>query len=211
MNLFPGGSQYAGLHKIDFGFKLGDKILDVGSGNKPFLHATHLIDMPDTAIQRHGRSLVVGNRELIEGDVCDVLRDFDDNYFDFCYSSHTFEHIKHLPIALDLINAKCKRGFYAFPGSDFEFFTAMSHYGHVNLCRQIGDTLHITKRPPNTIIDRFGNIYEQLAVSNHGDFHTMWEETYRFIWEIRHYWEGQINYKYYERPEELFPQVKHFK
>ena len=210
MNLFPGGSQYAGLHKIDFGFRSGDKILDVGSGNKPFPHATHLIDMPDTDVQRHGQTLIVGDKQLIEGDVCDVLRDFDDNYFDFCYSSHTFEHIDDLPLALNLISAKCKRGFYALPGSDFEFFTAMNHYGHVNLCRQIGNVLHITRRPPDTTIDRFGKIYEQLAVNNYGDFHTMWEEEYRFIWEIRHYWENQIEYKFYDKPEELFPQLKYF-
>ena len=210
MNLFPGGSQYAGLHKIDFGLKSGDKILDVGSGNKPFPLATHLIDMPDTATQRHGQSLVVGDRELIEGDVCVVLSKFPDNYFDFCYSSHTFEHIVNLSLALDLINAKCKRGFYALPGSDFEFFTAQSHYGHVNLCRQIGDTLHITERPSNTVIDRFGVLYEKMATTNVDGFHQMWEEEYRFIWEIRHYWEDRIQYKVYDKPEELFPQVKYF-
>ena len=210
MNLFPGGSQYAGLHKIDFGLKPDDKILDVGSGNKPFPPATHLIDMPDTATQRHEQPLVIGDREFIPGDVCTVLSSFPDNYFDFCYSSHTFEHIANLSLALDLISAKCKRGFYALPGSDFEFFTAMSHYGHVNLCRQIGDVLHITKRPPDTVVDRFGKIYESIAQNNYGDFHVMWEETYRFIWEIRHYWEDTIKYEYYEKSEELFPQVKYF-
>ena len=211
MNLFPGGSQYAGLHKIDFGFSEGDKILDVGSGNKPFPAATHLIDMPDTDAQRHSQALVVGDRELIEGDVCKVLRCFSDNYFDFCYSSHTFEHIENLPLALDLISAKCKRGFYALPGSDFEFFTALDRYGHVNLCRQIGNVLHITKRPSNTVINRLGELYEKMAKTNVDGFHQMWEEDYRFIWEIRHYWKDQIEYKVYGKPEGLFPQVKYFR
>ena len=211
MNLFPGGIPYAGLYNIDFGLKQGDKILDVGSGNKPFPAATHLIDMPDTNAQRHNKALVVGDKKLIEGDVCVVLGAFPDNYFDFCYSSHTFEHIKNLPLALDLISAKCKRGFYALPGSDFEFFTAQDHYGHINLCRQIGNVLHLTKRPPNTIIDQFGKIYEEIASANTGGFYRLWEEDYRFIWEIRHYWENQIEYKYYEQPEGLFPQVKYFR
>lgn len=210
MNLFPGGSQYAGLHKIDFGFRNNDKILDVGSGNKPFPSATHLIDFPDVVAQRHGQPLVIGDREFISGDVCIALLNFPDDYFDFCYSSHTFEHIENLPLALDLINAKCKRGFYALPGSDFEFFTALEHYGHVNLCRQIGDTLHLTKRPSNTVIERFGRLYEKMAEANMDGFHEMWEEEYRFIWEIRHYWEDQIKYKDYEQPEELFPQIKYF-
>jgi len=210
LNLFPGGGQYAGLYNIDFGIKDGDRVLDVGSGNKPFPQATHLIDMPNTSHQRHNASLVVGNRKLIEGDVCDVLKDFPDKYFDFCYSSHTFEHIENLPLALDLISAKCRRGFYALPGSDFEFFTTEDHFNHVNLCRQIGHTLHTTKRPPNTVIDKFGKIYGEIAKINFGGFHDMWENEYRFIWEIRHYWEGQISYIVWNNPAELFPQVKYF-
>lgn len=211
MNLFPGGGPYAGLGYIDFGIRAGDKVLDVGSGDRPMTQATHLIDLPDNDNQRHGHKLVTQGKELIEGDVCVVLKDFPDNYFDFCYSSHTFEHIDDLPLALDLISAKCRRGFYAFPGSDFEFFTAQSHYGHVNLCRQIGDTLHITKRPPNTVIDIFGKIYEGLATTNIEGFNHYWEETYRFIWEIRHLWDGKIKYKYYDNPSDLYPQVKYFK
>ncbi len=214
MNLFPRGGAYAGLYNIDFKIRVGDKVLDVGSGNNPYPLATHLIDMPDTQKQRHNADLVVGDKELIEGDVCSVLQNFPDNHFDFCYSSHTFEHIKDLPRALDLISAKCKRGFYALPGSDFEFFTAENHFGHVNLCRQIGDVLHTAKRPPNTVIDKFGKIYGRIVQQSHGvngGFHDMWENEFRFIWEIRHYWEDRIQYKVYEKPEELFPQIKYFR
>jgi hypothetical protein len=210
VNLFPQGGAYAGLYNIDFKFKNDDKILDVGSGNKPFPRATHLIDMPNTAEQRHNQSLIVGNRELIEGDVCEVLSNFPDNYFDFCYSSHTFEHIEDLPKALELISAKCKRGFYALPGSDFEFFTAEEHFNHINLCRQMGNVLHIAKRPPNTVIDQFGKIYGKMANVNYGGFHDLWENDYRFIWEIRHYWEDNIHYRAYNNPVDLFPQVKYF-
>ena len=210
MNLFPQGGPYAGLYNIDFKIKSGDKVLDVGSGNKPFPQATHLIDMYDTEEQRHGVELVIGDRELIEGDVCDVLKLYPDNHFDFCYSSHTFEHIKDLPLALDLISKKCKRGFYALPGSDFELFTALEHYGHVNLCRQTNGELHITKRPSNTVIENFGRIYEDIANANFLNFRDLWENDYRFIWEIRHYWEDKIKYRYYGKPEELFNQVRFF-
>ena len=210
MNLFPQGGVYAGLYNIDFDIKKSDKVLDVGSGNKPYPLATHLIDMFDTPEQRHNADLVIGDRELIEGNVCDVLRDYADDYFDFCYSSHAFEHVENLPMALDLISAKCKRGFYALPSSDFEFFTAEDHFGHVNLCRQYGDVLHIAKRPPNTVIDGFGKIYGVLA-QNHGNFHDMWENEFRFIWEIRHYWEDNIDYRVYDNPVDLYPQIKYFK
>lgn len=210
LNLFLGNGQYAGLYNIDFDIKDGDKVLDVGSGNKPFPQATHLIDMPDTKGQRHGKDLKIDGRTLIEGDVCDVLGDFPDKHFDFCYSSHTFEHIKDLPKALELISAKCKRGFYALPGSDFEFLTTEDHFGHVNLCRQIGNTLHIAKRLPSTVIDRLGKIYGKIANANLDGFLDMWENEFRFIWEIRHYWEDGINYAVYGNPIDLFPQIKYF-
>lgn len=217
MNLFPQGGVYAGLYNIDFNIKNGDKVLDVGSGNKPFPQATYLIDMPDTNEQRHNADLVVGDQELMLGDVCDILPNFPDNHFDFCYCSHTFEHIEDLPKALDLISAKCKRGFYALPGSDFEFFTAEDHFGHVNLCRQHGSVLHVAKRPSNTIIDHFGKIYGEMATfeprrgSILGRFHHMWENEFRFIWEIRHYWEDNIDYRVYDNPVDLYPQLKYFK
>ncbi len=214
MNLLPQGGSYAGLYNINFKIRVGDKVLDVGSGNNPYPLATHLIDMFATKEQRHNAGLVVGDRELIEGDVCDVLQGFPDNYFDFCYSSHTFEHIEDLPKALDLISAKCKRGFYALPGSDFEFFTAEDHFDHVNLCRQYGSVLHIAKRSSNTVTDRFGKIYGKFVQQSHGingGFHDMWENEFRFIWEIRHYWEDNIDYRVYDNPVDLYPQLKYFK
>jgi len=30
---------------------------------------------------------------------------------------------------------------------------------------------------------------------------------YSFLWEIRHYWEGGIEFKEYDDPVELFPQL----
>jgi hypothetical protein len=137
-NLFTNKGQDAGLYQIDFDLKSDDKILDVGGGNKPFPPSTHVIDMATTNAQRHYKPLNIGSRDFFEGDVCEVLQKFPDNYFDFCYSSHTFEHITDLAKALELISKKCKRGFYALPGSDLEFITAKKHFGHVNLCRQVG-------------------------------------------------------------------------
>ena len=157
-----------------------DKILDIGGGNKPFPASTHVIDFDDAAAekQRHHKPLEVGDRIFLEGDGATVLANYEDNYFDFCYSSHTFEHVDKLPELIEMINKKCKRGFYALPASDFEFFTAEPHYGHVNLCRLIGDTLHITKRDPNSIIKEFATVYSKLHTNP--QFNYLWETRYRF-------------------------------
>ena len=212
MKLFTNNGQYAGLHQIDFGLKLGDSVLDVGGGNKPFPQSTHVIDMENTKAQRHFKPLNIGDREFIEGDVCKILEPYPENHWDFCYCSHTFEHIEDLETAIKQISKTCKRGFYALPGSDLEFITAKKHFGHVNLCRQIGDMLHFCKRPPNTIIEPMAKMWEGLF--QHPPFNKLFEghgcRGFRFVWEIRHYWEDEIKYKFYENGEELFPQLQYF-
>lgn len=213
-DLFTDEGKYAGLFEIDFGIKPGDKVLDVGGGNKPFPQSTHVADFVDHEEMRHHQSLELDGRELIEGDVADTLKSYPDNYFDFCYSSHTFEHIINLADAVKEISRTCKRGFYALPGSDLEFVTAKQHFGHVNLCRQIGDVLHFCRRPPNTIIQPFAELWEQLW--KHPPFNQLFEghgqRGYRFIWEIRHYWENKIEVKEYvgEDAYQLFPQLRYF-
>ena len=210
MNLFPGNGPYAGLHNIDFQLQPNDKIVDIGAGGKPYPASTHIIDKIDNNAQRHGKNIKIEGRVFLNGDVCDILQDIPDNYFDFCYSSHTFEHIENLPEALELISKKCKRGFYALPASDFEFFTTQHHYGHVNLCRLFGDTLHIANRPEFSIADDFGEVYAKVTSSNK-EFNNLYENKYRHIWEVRHYWEGEIKYEVHEDPADLYPQINFFK
>jgi hypothetical protein len=213
MKLFTGDGRYAGLFHLDFGIGPDDVVVDIGGGDRPHPRATHVIDMPDTNAQRHGRGLTIGDRILYEGDAATVLSRLSDNYFDFCYSSHTFEHIEDLPAAIEQINRTCKRGFFALPGSDFEFMTAKSHFGHVNLCRLINGVLHITKRPQGTINDRMAKLFEEKLFRD-PVFNSLWEghgqRGLRHIWEVRRYWEGSIPYTYHEDPKEIFPQLEYF-
>jgi SAM-dependent methyltransferase len=213
MKLFTGDGRYAGLLHIDFGIGPNDRVVDIGGGDKPYPKATHIIDMVDTNAQRHRRGLNVGDRELLEGDAVSVLRDYPDNYFDFMYSNHTFEHIEDLPAAIRQINRTCKRGFFALPGSDFEFMTAKPHFGHVNLCRLIEGVLHIAKRPQYSVLQRMAELFEQKLFRD-PVFNAMWEghgqRGFRHIWEIRHYWVGKIHYHYHEDPTTLFPQLEYF-
>jgi ubiquinone/menaquinone biosynthesis C-methylase UbiE len=210
--LFREGSKYAGLHDIDFNIKEGDKVLDVGGGNKPFPASTHVVDFVGEKQQRHFQALKLGDRELIEGDVTVVLKDFPDNYFDFTYSGHCWEHIKDLSKALDEISRTCKRGFSAFPASDLEFITAKNHFGHVNLLRLIGDVLHIAVRPQKTICDDVAYLWEQLW--KHSKFNRIFEghgcKGLRHVWEARMYWEDNVNYVMHEDPCEIYPQLKFF-
>ena len=211
---FLSSGMYAGVYDIDFGLKKDDKVVDIGGGINPYPKANYVIDMVGQECQRHGRPINVGNRVFLNGDVREVLSSLPDDFFDFCWSSHTFEHIDDLPSALEMISAKCKRGFFALPASDFEFLTAKSHHGHVNLCRLIGGVLHICKRPPVSISDHLAVLFEKHLFNN-PEFNKVWEghncKGLRFIWEARHYWEGKIEYKFHHDPLELYPQLEYFK
>lgn len=215
VDLWPGGGKYCGLFEIDFGLKDGDRILDVGGGHKPFPLSTHVCDMVESNEQRHHQRLNLGDREFIEGPAEHALAQYPDNYFDFCYTNHTLEHIDDLGAALDQISRVCKRGFNAFPASDFEFMTAKSHFGHVNLIRVINGAIHFCRRPPHTICDAFGYAFEQ-KLFNDGEFKKLWESHgcrgLRHIWEGRMYWTGRIEWKFYdgEKAFDLFPQLRYF-
>jgi hypothetical protein len=213
-DLFTNKGPYAGLNQIDFGIKPGDKVLDIGGGNRPFYSSTHIFDMTDKKEQRHGKDLKIDGKEFHEGDAIELLPKFADKYFDFCYSSHVIEHITDLPKLLDLINLKCKKKFIAFPASDFEFFTAQAHYGHVNLLRLINNTIHIAHRPEGTLCPELSRLFEHVFANNQL-FNQFWEghggnRGFRFIWEARLFVEDDIKYMVHENPADLYPQVAYF-
>jgi len=209
MELFSDKGPYSGRWQIDFGLSPGDKVVDIGGATRTFPPSTHVIDLLDNSKERYGCGLEIGNRIFMAGDVCDVLKGVEDDYFDFCYSAHTFEHIEDLPAALELISRKCKRGYYAFPGYEFELMQSQRKFGHKWLCEIVGGVLRIVRRPQNTVFEEMGKAMEIIMANPR--FKNVWEghgcRGFRFLWEIRHYWEGHIEYEVFSDPVELFPQL----
>ena len=79
----------------NFAINHGTKVLDVGSGNVPFLLATHLADLTLDE-DKHGRAgcafKYLNGKTVYECDIENMP--FSDKEFDFVYCSHVLEHVK---------------------------------------------------------------------------------------------------------------------
>ena len=101
----------------------GDKVLDVGSGHKPFPFATHLSDI---ALKKHdyGRAGIpfkhVEGKPVFECDIENMP--FEDQEFDFVYCSHVLEHAGDPEKACQEIMRIGKRGYIETPAKGKDIF-----------------------------------------------------------------------------------------
>ena len=105
----------------------GWRVLDVGSGDRPFPKATMLVDRlparrvtfrgeiaenPSGTIVRHGKQFREGDLEALP---------FDANSFDFVYASHVIEHVVNPAQAIRELERVAPRGYIECPRAWFEF------------------------------------------------------------------------------------------
>jgi SAM-dependent methyltransferase len=105
----------------------GWRVLDVGSGDRPFARATVLVDRlprrqvgargvstenPTATIVHYGKPFVVGELEALP---------FADQSFDFVYASHVIEHVTDPLRAVTELTRVAPRGYVECPRAWFEF------------------------------------------------------------------------------------------
>ena len=194
-------SWYSGLYLLDFGINKDDKIIDIGSGQNPYPPAQVIVDKyADDNSQRIGRDCkVLSHQKLYTCDAAELP--FEDNEFDFVFSSHTIEHITRLPEALDEMSRVGKKGFIAVPGNDFHIMTDKREYGHKWVCKYEDGVLKIRKKEDWEYCEKLQEIHEYLHVNNVSisegaiPYTALWENVYRYIWEVRFVWKGEIKYE----------------
>ncbi len=191
---------------INFG--QNNNFLDLGAGHKLHPEATHVIDYKDDNTGRQGRDLQIkaGVNYFHEG-APESFKHFGDKFFDFIYSSHTVEHIPKLTETIAEIKRTGKRGFFSFPGSDFDFMTSWSHGGHIHAMRQRGNTILWCNK--NKWFDDLAFLFQEKMYKPKHHLSLM-ENDYRYLWECRYYWEGEPLFRQVD-PEEIYPQIKYFK
>jgi len=100
----------------DFPVRMGEKVLDIGSGNLPFPMATHLADFA-TEDHNYGRAGLpfkhVQGKPVFNCNVEEMP--FEDKSFDFVYCSHVLEHTVDPIKACRELMRVAKRGYLETP------------------------------------------------------------------------------------------------
>lgn len=102
----------------NFNIKPDDKVLDVGSGNRPLHLATHLVDIAieDNHYGRAGAPFkYLDNKPVYECSIESLP--FKDKEFDFAYCSHVLEHVTDPEKACEELMRIAKRGYIETPVS----------------------------------------------------------------------------------------------
>jgi ubiquinone/menaquinone biosynthesis C-methylase UbiE len=101
---------------FDFNIQPSDKVLDIGSGHKPFPLATHLADIAieDNNYGRGGTAFKhIKGKPVFE---CELEHtSFEDKEFDFVYCSHVLEHSHNPEKACNELMRIGKRGYIETP------------------------------------------------------------------------------------------------
>jgi ubiquinone/menaquinone biosynthesis C-methylase UbiE len=101
------------------------KVLDIGSGHRPHIEATHLVDLYLTDDRERGKKLKRVGKTLIQADV--EALPFKDKVFDYVYASHVLEHTVDPVEACKELMRVGKAGYIETPDPFFE-----QGYGYPN-------------------------------------------------------------------------------
>jgi SAM-dependent methyltransferase len=212
---FNDKGRYSGRNSLDYEIDKKDKVLDIGGGHHPFPLATHILDSEGDTFdnQRGGNKLILLPHQILMNGTTDLLCTFEDNEFDFIYTSHTLEHIEDLPRVIDEISRVGKRGFVAVPHCVYDFWCASAEAGHKWFFDYKKDTL-LMRRRETTDRDEFAHQEWNNIMwkGTHPTWCAYWEGHgsfgLRFLWEIRFFWSEKIEYKI---DEDIFPQIDVFR
>lgn len=183
--------------KFQLGFRPGDLVLDVGSGNDPHPRADVLVDKfvtDDT--EREGRLVV--DRPLVGGDL--ERLPFRDGAFDFVIASHVLEHVTDPLKAVAELQRVARRGYVETPA---EFGgKLMDLPGHRWYVRLEGEMLVFTGKS----VPMFDDQLNHAAFTLWGQQDDTWMRFFRAhreLFFVEHRWEGELRARVIPPPGEL--------
>jgi hypothetical protein len=98
---------------IDFQIKSDDKVLDIGSGNDPFPHATLLADRYLETTRHRNAEFQNAGKPVVVTDINNLP--FANKSFDYVYCAHLLEHVEDPIHACSEVMRVGKRGYIETP------------------------------------------------------------------------------------------------
>jgi len=179
---------------VDFNIKEGESVLDIGSGGEPFPYATHLVDKYPQKTHHRYQELDTMNLPFTEADVQKLP--FENNSFDFVYTSHVLEHVEDPVKALNEISRVGKSGFIEVPTkmSDIVFnMTKLKHF-HKWYILNVGSKLVFVEYNDNELRDT-GDM--ELFYMAHSLFTNSFKRMYRKnkdLFSTFFFWKDKIDF-----------------
>jgi SAM-dependent methyltransferase len=179
---------------MDWDIKVGDRVLDVGSGGWPFTRATHLADMYTGETSHRREELRRDTRPFLTIDITKMP--FRDKAWDFVFCSHVLEHLTEPGTAMRELVRVSRRGYIEAPTrlSDVMLnFTGMKdhHRWHSLL---LGETLVFVEWRDDERRDLGTKYFFQCLHSEYNnEFQTYFETNWDFFFS-RYRWEERIRF-----------------
>ena len=178
---------------VQFDIKPGDKVLDLGSGNDPFPHATVLVDHYVETTRHRSNPLVTDGKPFMLANIEQLP--FRDKSFDYVYCSHLLEHVDDPIGACSEMMRVGRRGFLETPNyaKDALFaWAADMHKWHVVAIGNVIVFFEYSKRQlegirtsawRDVIFSRFYHPLQRAFFENQDVFNTMlaWDGSFRVV------------------------------
>lgn len=175
--------------KFRLGFRPGDLVLDVGSGNDPHPRADILCDkFVRDDFEREGRLVI--DRPLVGGDL--EALPFRDKSIDFVIASHVLEHVIDPGRAIDELMRVAKAGYIETPS---EFGGKLLDLpGHRWYVRLDGETLVFSPKYQGMYDDHLNAVSFGLWQTQDRSFKAFfWQHPELFF--VQHKWSGKLDYR----------------
>lgn len=180
------------LDFLKLNIKRGDLVLEIGSGERPFIRADILVDKfikDDT--EREGK--LMKDRPLVCSDIENLP--FKDKSFDYIYCSHIVEHMKTPEKGFEEMMRVGKKGFIVTPSPLFEKLQGWSvHRWFVGIENGV---IVLNQKEKGTFDDTLCNFWYGLDNKIHGRMLNRFVRHYDNYLETRYEWDGRIKYRIY--------------
>lgn len=192
--------------KIEPGFKVGanSKIVDIGSGDKPFWRADVFVDKLSLGnVQRASNSKTIHDIGFfVDSDAAKMP--FRNKEFDFSFCSHLLEHVEDPGAVIKEIARISKSGYVEIPNGIIETIKPFdSHLWFVFQDKKKLIFVRKTKKQ-HEILHANGNKYQSLL-------NKIEEPFIRLYWKNKIEYEVIDNYKPHERFKSRVGSSKHYK